>query len=83
MFSEFEVLDYVLLQQAPEDSPLQTRLFNSLNWAEDEPPVECEESFLPSHQERLSFAAFQPVSGNFTCFVSLRSQVSGTFSFRS
>ncbi|VVA94309.1 unnamed protein product [Arabis nemorensis] len=50
--------------KAPEDSPLQTRLFNSLNWAEDEPPVECDESFFPSLQERLSFAAFQPVSGS-------------------
>ncbi|CAA7024358.1 unnamed protein product [Microthlaspi erraticum] len=50
--------------KAPEDSPLQTRLFNSLNWAEDEPPVECDESFFPSLQERLSFVAFQPVSGS-------------------
>ncbi|CAH8301054.1 unnamed protein product [Eruca vesicaria subsp. sativa] len=50
--------------KAPENSPLQTRLFDSLNWAEDEPPEECEESFFPSLQERLSFAAFQPVSGS-------------------
>ncbi|KAJ4917232.1 ATP-dependent protease La (LON) domain protein [Raphanus sativus] len=49
--------------KAPDDSLLQTRLFNSLKWAEDEPPGECEESFFPSLQERLSFAAFQPVSG--------------------
>lgn len=62
------MLGYLPLQQAPEDSPLQTRLFNSLNWAEDEPPVECDKSFFPSLQERLSFAAFQPVSGNFTPF---------------
>lgn len=62
--------------QAPEDSPLQTRLYNSLNWAEDEPPVECDESFFPSLQERLSFVAFQPVSGKFTfslsCVIKLR-----------
>uniref|UniRef100_A0A1J3GQX4 Lon N-terminal domain-containing protein n=1 Tax=Noccaea caerulescens TaxID=107243 RepID=A0A1J3GQX4_NOCCA len=50
--------------KAPEDSPLQTRLYNSLNWAEDEPPIECDESFFPSLQERLSFVAFQPVSGS-------------------
>ncbi|XP_010461302.1 PREDICTED: uncharacterized protein LOC104742037 isoform X2 [Camelina sativa] len=50
--------------KAPADSPLQTRLINSLNWAEDEPPVECDESFLPSLQERLSFSAFQPISGS-------------------
>ncbi|CAH2035371.1 unnamed protein product [Thlaspi arvense] len=50
--------------KTPEDSPLQTRLFNSLKWAEDEPPEECDETFFPSLQERLSFAAFQPVSGS-------------------
>ncbi|CAN7083876.1 hypothetical protein Bca4012_098519 [Brassica carinata] len=50
--------------KAPEDSLLQTRLLNSLKWAEDEPPEECEESFFPSLQERLSFAALQPVSGS-------------------
>ncbi|XP_019094273.1 PREDICTED: uncharacterized protein LOC104757837 isoform X2 [Camelina sativa] len=50
--------------KAPADSPLQTRLINSLTWAEDEPPVECDESFLPSLQERLSFSAFQPISGS-------------------
>ncbi|KFK44886.1 hypothetical protein AALP_AA1G315700 [Arabis alpina] len=50
--------------KASDDSPLQTRLFNSLNWAEDDPLVECDESFFPSLQERLSFAAFQPVSGS-------------------
>lgn len=59
---------YLLLQKAPADSPLQTCLINSLNWAEDEPPVECDESFLPSLQERLSFSALQPISGNFTYF---------------
>lgn len=64
MFLLVVVLAYLLLQQAPEDSLLQTRLLNSLKWAEDEPPEECEESFFPSLQERLSFAALQPVSGN-------------------
>ncbi|AEE31782.2 ATP-dependent protease La (LON) domain protein [Arabidopsis thaliana] len=54
--------------KAPADSPLQTRLINSLNWAEDEPPVDFDESFVPSLQERLSFSAFQPISGNFTYF---------------
>ncbi|KAL9858698.1 putative Lon, substrate-binding domain, PUA-like superfamily [Arabidopsis thaliana] len=49
---------------APADSPLQTRLINSLNWAEDEPPVDFDESFVPSLQERLSFSAFQPISGS-------------------
>ncbi|ESQ38892.1 hypothetical protein EUTSA_v10001819mg [Eutrema salsugineum] len=50
--------------KTPEDSPLQTRLYNSLNWAEDETPVEFDESFYPPLQERVSFAAFQPVSGS-------------------
>lgn len=71
MFWLVEVLAYILLQQAPDDSLLQTRLFNSLKWAEDEPPGECEESFFPSLQERLSFAAFQPVSGDSHIFFSL------------
>ncbi|EOA11935.1 hypothetical protein CARUB_v10016546mg [Capsella rubella] len=50
--------------KAPADAPLQTPLINSLNWAEDERPVECDKSFLPSLQERLSFSAFQPISGS-------------------
>ncbi|CAN8314245.1 unnamed protein product [Cochlearia groenlandica] len=48
--------------KAPKDAPLQTPLLNSLTWAEDDQPLECDESFFPSLQERLSFAAFQPVS---------------------
>ncbi|XP_010543720.1 PREDICTED: uncharacterized protein LOC104816539 [Tarenaya hassleriana] len=50
--------------KAPKEAPLQTRIYNSLNWAETETPLECDEAFFPSTAERVSFAALQPVSGS-------------------
>jgi hypothetical protein len=34
-------------------------------WTEKELLVDCDEAFFPSLAERVSFAALQPVSGNF------------------
>ncbi|XP_044495619.1 uncharacterized protein LOC123218305 isoform X2 [Mangifera indica] len=41
---------------------LKTHILNSLLWADKEPSLDCEEAFIPSLPERISFAAFQPVS---------------------
>lgn len=58
------------VHQAPKEAPLQTQIANSLMWAEKELLVDCDEAFIPSLAERVSFAALQPVSGNFprTCW---------------
>ncbi|KAK3426568.1 hypothetical protein EUGRSUZ_F02989 [Eucalyptus grandis] len=50
--------------KAPKEALLQTHTANSLRWAENTPSVGCEESFIPSLAERVSFAALQPVSGS-------------------
>ncbi|XP_071925413.1 uncharacterized protein [Coffea arabica] len=50
--------------KAPEEALLQTQTANSLNWAEKAPGLDCDESFVPSLTERISFAAYQPVSGS-------------------
>lgn len=44
---------------------MQTHTANSLSWAESTPSVDCDGDFIPSLGERVSFAGFQPVSGNF------------------
>ncbi|XP_021896019.1 uncharacterized protein LOC110813269 isoform X1 [Carica papaya] len=49
--------------KAPKDALLQTNILNSLIWAESKQSLECDEAFLPSLAERVSFAALQPVSG--------------------
>lgn len=49
--------------KASKDESLQTQITNSLRWAEKESSIYCEESFIPSLAERLSFAGLQPVSG--------------------
>ncbi|KAG9457137.1 hypothetical protein H6P81_001645 [Aristolochia fimbriata] len=54
----------VKLKQTSKDELLQTRLSNSLRWAEKEPQVDCDKSFIPTSPERISFAALQPVSGS-------------------
>ncbi|KAF4366275.1 hypothetical protein G4B88_030453 [Cannabis sativa] len=46
--------------KAPKEAPLQTRTANSLAWAEKTPSIDCDEAFIPSLSERLSFAGFQP-----------------------
>ncbi|XP_066335321.1 uncharacterized protein [Miscanthus floridulus] len=49
--------------KVPEDEPLQTNIRASLLWSEKEIFEEYNESFIPGHLERLSFAAYQTVSG--------------------
>ncbi|CAI9267193.1 unnamed protein product [Lactuca saligna] len=50
--------------KAAKDEPLQTQTANSLEWALKEPSIDCEEAFIPSFAERVSFAALQNVSGS-------------------
>ncbi|KAF6147812.1 hypothetical protein GIB67_014392 [Kingdonia uniflora] len=50
--------------KAPENELLQTPIANSLRWAEKEPSVNCDEAFIPTLAERLSFVGLQPVSGS-------------------
>ncbi|KAL6318240.1 hypothetical protein AAG906_035749 [Vitis piasezkii] len=50
--------------KAPKEELLQTCIANSLMWAEKEPSVDCDEAFVPSLAERISFAALQPVTGS-------------------
>ncbi|KAJ8747309.1 hypothetical protein K2173_012957 [Erythroxylum novogranatense] len=50
------------VKAAPKEELLQTRIANSLEWAEKDPSVECEISFIPYLAERISFRAFQPIS---------------------
>ncbi|XP_009362425.2 uncharacterized protein LOC103952546 [Pyrus x bretschneideri] len=50
--------------KAPKEAPLQTRIANSLMWSEKELVLDCDEAFIPSLPERVSFAALQPVSGS-------------------
>lgn len=47
-----------------KDEPLQTHLTNSVRWAEKEMTLDCNETFVPTLAERMSFAALQPVSGS-------------------
>ncbi|XP_039823850.1 uncharacterized protein LOC120685811 isoform X3 [Panicum virgatum] len=49
--------------KVPEDEPLQTNIRASLLWSEKEIFEEYNESFIPGLPERLSFAAYQTVSG--------------------
>uniref|UniRef100_A0A1D1XCH6 Glutamate synthase [NADPH] small chain n=2 Tax=Anthurium amnicola TaxID=1678845 RepID=A0A1D1XCH6_9ARAE len=50
--------------KAYKDELLQTRIKNSLIWAEKETSMDCIEAFIPGAAERMSFAALQPVSGS-------------------
>ncbi|XP_034676181.1 uncharacterized protein LOC117906990 isoform X1 [Vitis riparia] len=50
--------------KAPKEELLQTCIAKSLTWAEKEPSVDCDEAFVPSLAERISFAALQPVTGS-------------------
>ncbi|OAY23772.1 uncharacterized protein LOC110605934 isoform X2 [Manihot esculenta] len=50
--------------KAPKEALLQTRIANSLTWAEKEPSLECDKAFIPSLAERISFTALQPISGS-------------------
>ncbi|KAD6119011.1 hypothetical protein E3N88_10282 [Mikania micrantha] len=48
--------------KAAKDEPLRTQTANSLDWAVKNPSLDCEEAFIPSYAERISFAALQNVS---------------------
>ncbi|KAL8225964.1 hypothetical protein R6Q57_018521 [Mikania cordata] len=50
--------------KAAKDEPLRTHTANSLDWAVKIPSFDCEEAFIPSYAERVSFAALQNVSGS-------------------
>nr|XP_015902439.2 uncharacterized protein LOC107435356 [Ziziphus jujuba var. spinosa] len=50
--------------KAPKEALLQTSTANSLVWAEKEPFIDCDEAFIPSLPERVSFVGLQPVSGS-------------------
>ncbi|KAJ7949661.1 ATP-dependent protease La (LON) domain protein [Quillaja saponaria] len=50
--------------KAPKQTLLQTRIANSLMWAERGPSLELDEAFIPSMAELVAFAALQPVSGS-------------------
>ncbi|EMS55002.1 hypothetical protein TRIUR3_20231 [Triticum urartu] len=49
--------------KVPEDEPLQTNIKSSLMWSEKETFEGYDEEFIPELVERLSFAAYQSVSG--------------------
>ncbi|KAF7053020.1 hypothetical protein CFC21_061019 [Triticum aestivum] len=49
--------------KVPEDEPLQTNIKSSLMWSEKETFEGYDEEFIPGLVERLSFAAYQSVSG--------------------
>ncbi|KAJ4966364.1 hypothetical protein NE237_018213 [Protea cynaroides] len=50
--------------KASKDELLQTHIINSLRWAEKQLAIDCDEAFFPLLPERMSFVAFQPVSGS-------------------
>ncbi|KAK4745067.1 hypothetical protein SAY87_011379 [Trapa incisa] len=50
--------------KAPKEAPLQTLTANSLMWAEKSPSLDCDEAYILPLEERLSFAAYQPISGS-------------------
>ncbi|XP_020107602.1 uncharacterized protein LOC109723580 isoform X1 [Ananas comosus] len=56
-------LQMKLKLKAPEEELLQTHIKSSLIWAENAIYEDCNQAFIPKLAERLSFAAFQPVSG--------------------
>ncbi|KAL1533849.1 hypothetical protein AAHA92_33682 [Salvia divinorum] len=49
--------------KTPREASLQTQITNSLVWAEKKITLDYIRDFIPSVAERVSFAAFQPVSG--------------------
>lgn len=50
--------------KAPKESLLQTKITNSLFWAEKQITLDYIRDFIPSAAERISFAALQHVSGS-------------------
>ena len=56
--------DILNKKEMPEDEPLQTNIKSSLMWSEKETFEGYDEEFIPGLVERLSFAAYQSVSGD-------------------
>ncbi|KAI4320209.1 hypothetical protein MLD38_033714 [Melastoma candidum] len=50
--------------KSPKESPLQTNTANSLTWVQKEVSMDCDERFIPSLAERVSFAGYQSVTGS-------------------
>lgn len=48
---------------------MQTQTANSLIWAETALDLECDNAFIPSVAERVSFSALQVVSGKSSSFI--------------
>lgn len=49
--------------KVPQEALMQTQTANSLIWAETALDLDCEDAFIPSVAERVSFSALQAVSG--------------------
>lgn len=49
--------------QTSKEEPLQTPLEKALQWAEKGEPDIAVEGFVPPREERISFAALQPIAG--------------------
>ncbi|KAL2633030.1 hypothetical protein R1flu_004509 [Riccia fluitans] len=56
-------LDPIFQAEALGDEPLQTPLEKAIQWAKKGEPDNLAEAYVPSREERLSFAALQPVAG--------------------
>lgn len=70
--------------QTAKEVPLLTPLEKALQWAEKGEPDSIVESFVPSREERLSFAALQPIAGYPPCYstnVLILSQIQYTWIF--
>jgi hypothetical protein len=59
------VVLYLFIDQTAKEVPLLTPLEKALQWAEKGESDFLVESFVPSREERLSFAALQPIAGNY------------------
>lgn len=58
-----EVQQLQIKIKTAKEVPLLTPLEKALQWAEKGEPDSIVESFVPSREERLSFAALQPIAG--------------------
>ncbi|BBN05041.1 hypothetical protein MPTK1_3g09810 [Marchantia polymorpha subsp. ruderalis] len=57
------VQDLQIKLKVSEDELLQTPLERALQWAKKGEPDDIAEAYVPTREERLSFAALQPVAG--------------------
>ena len=51
--------------QTSKEEPLQTPLEKALQWAEKGEPDIAVQGFVPPREERISFAALQPIAGTY------------------